>query len=48
MKRNHSLLEYTRDNDTQVSELGPSGFSSNFTTTLKSKSKEVQSGSTIW
>ena len=24
MKRNHSLLEYTRDNDTQVSELGPS------------------------
>ena len=25
MKRNHSLLEYTRDNDTQVSELGPSG-----------------------
>ena len=27
MKRNHSLLEYTRDNDTQVSELGPSGHS---------------------
>ena len=26
MKRNHSLLEYTRDNDTQVSELGPSCF----------------------
>ena len=25
MKRNHSLLEYTRDNDTQVSEIGPSG-----------------------
>ena len=25
MKRNHNLLEYTRDNDTQVSELGPSG-----------------------
>ena len=25
MKKNHSLLEYTRDNDTQVSELGPSG-----------------------
>ena len=25
MKRNHSLLEYARDNDTQVSELGPSG-----------------------
>ena len=25
MKRNHSLLEYTRDNDTQVSELGPFG-----------------------
>ena len=25
MKRNHSLLEYTRDNDTQVSKLGPSG-----------------------
>ena len=25
MKRVHSLLEYTRDNDTQVSELGPSG-----------------------
>ena len=25
MKRNHSLLEYTRDNDTQVSELGPYG-----------------------
>ena len=25
MKRNHSLLEYTRDNDRQVSELGPSG-----------------------
>ena len=25
MKRNHSLLEYTRDNDTQVSELGLSG-----------------------
>ena len=25
MKRNHSLLEYTRDNDTQVSRLGPSG-----------------------
>ena len=24
MKINHSLLEYTRDNDTQVSELGPS------------------------
>ena len=24
MKRNHSLLEYTRDNDTQVSELAPS------------------------
>ena len=27
VKRNHSLLEYTRDNDTQVSELGPSGLS---------------------
>ena len=27
MKRNHSLLEYTRDNDTQVSELGPFGLS---------------------
>ena len=25
MKRNHSLLEYTRDNDTQVRELGPTG-----------------------
>ena len=25
MKRNHSILEYTRDNDIQVSELGPSG-----------------------
>ena len=25
MKRNHSLLEYTRDNDIQVSKLGPSG-----------------------
>ena len=25
MKRNRSLLEYTRDNDTQVSKLGPSG-----------------------
>ena len=25
MKRNHSLLEYTKDNDTQVSKLGPSG-----------------------
>ena len=25
MKRNHSLLECTRDNDTQVSELRPSG-----------------------
>ena len=25
MKRNHSLLAYTRDSDTQVSELGPSG-----------------------
>ena len=25
MKRNHSLLEYTRDNDTQVSKLGPFG-----------------------
>ena len=25
MKRNHSLLEYTKDNDTQVSELGPFG-----------------------
>ena len=25
MKRNHSLLAYTRDNDTQVNELGPSG-----------------------
>ena len=25
IKRNHSLLEYTRDNDTEVSELGPSG-----------------------
>ena len=25
MKRNHSLLEYTRDDDTQVSKLGPSG-----------------------
>ena len=24
MRRNHSLLQYTRDNDTQVSELGPS------------------------
>ena len=24
MKRNQSLLVYTRDNDTQVSELGPS------------------------
>ena len=28
MKRNHSLLEYIRENDTQVSELGPSGPSS--------------------
>ena len=27
MKINHSLLEYTRDTDTQVSELGPSGSS---------------------
>ena len=25
MKKNHSLLEYTRDNHTQVSELGLSG-----------------------
>ena len=25
MKRNHSLLEYTRDNDSQVIELEPSG-----------------------
>ena len=24
VKKNHSLLEYTRDNDTQVSKLGPS------------------------
>ena len=29
MRRNHSLLEYTRDNDIQVSELGPSGPSCN-------------------
>ena len=25
MKRNHSLLEYTRDNNTQVSKIGPCG-----------------------
>ena len=25
MKRNHSLLEYSWNNDTQVSELGPYG-----------------------
>ena len=25
MKRNHCLLAYTRDNDTEVSELGPCG-----------------------
>ena len=25
MKRNHSLLEYTRDNESQASELGLSG-----------------------
>ena len=28
MKRNHRLVEYTRENDTRVSELGPSGPSS--------------------
>ena len=35
MKRNHSLLEYTRDNDTQVCELGPSGPSCFLTDSMK-------------
>ena len=35
MKRNHSLLEYTTDNDTQVSELGPSGPSFSLYTSIE-------------